>query len=122
MPRAVVCGFDELGPGQPRRFDIDGAPVCVVRIHDEVFAIGDVCTHQEISLSEGEVDLDECTIECWKHGSQFSLRDGVPMSLPATRPVPVYGVRITDGDVEVTVGGVSEGDPGDEAGIEASAP
>jgi 3-phenylpropionate/trans-cinnamate dioxygenase ferredoxin subunit len=54
-----------------------------------------------VSLSEGEVDPDECSIECWKHGSTFSLLDGRPQSLPATQPVRVYSVRV-DGD-EVVV-------------------
>ena len=58
------------------------------------YAIGDTCTHADISLSEGEVDADECTIECWKHGSAFSLSTGEPESLPATRPVPVYPVTV----------------------------
>jgi 3-phenylpropionate/trans-cinnamate dioxygenase ferredoxin subunit len=114
MQRAVVCRLDELQSGEPRRVDVGGEAVCVVRIEDEVFAVGDTCTHQAISLSEGEVDPDECTIECWKHGSQFSLRDGVPLSLPATRPVPVHEVRISDGDVEVVID--------DHHDVEAGAP
>ena len=51
--------------------------------------------HAEVSLSEGEVE--DCTIECWLHGSQFDLRTGQPLSLPAIRPVPVYPVRV-EGD------------------------
>ena len=68
-----------------------------------IFAIGDTCSHAEISLSEGEVLVDECEIECWKHGSSFSLETGEPLTLPATQPVPTYPVRIDDGDVYVEV-------------------
>ena len=57
----------------------------------------------ERSLSEGEVDPDERTIECWKHGSQFVLATGEPLSLPATRPVPVYDVRVDDGQIVVVL-------------------
>ena len=57
------------------------------------------CTHQDFSLSEGEVDEDEREIECWKHGSTFSLETGEPQSLPATKPVPVYDVRVDGDDV-----------------------
>ena len=90
-----------LADGAAQRFDLDGTPVCVVRIGERVLAIGDVCTHQDISLSEGDVEADDCTIECWKHGSAFSLETGAPLSLPATRPVPVYPVTVDDDGVTV---------------------
>ena len=96
-----LCPFDELGDGTARRFDIGSTKVAVVRIGDEVFAVGDTCTHAEVSLSEGEVDADGCTLECWKHGSQFDLRTGEPLSLPATRPVPVYEAKVVDGRVVI---------------------
>ena len=68
---------------------------------DDFFALGDRCSHEDYSLSEGEVLEDECEIECWKHGSTFDLRTGDPCSLPATKPVPVYPVRIDGDDVIV---------------------
>ena len=74
-----------------------------MRCGDEVFAIGDICSHANVSLSEGEVMCDEHEIECWKHGSTFSLTTGEPQSLPATQPVPVYEVSVRDGDVVVKV-------------------
>ncbi len=94
-----LCAFEELAPGSARRFDVDGLRIAVVRIGDDVYAIGDRCTHQDISLSEGEVDVEERTIECWKHGSQFDLVTGEPTSLPATKPTPVYDVSVLDGRV-----------------------
>jgi 3-phenylpropionate/trans-cinnamate dioxygenase ferredoxin subunit len=98
-----LCDPDDLKAGEARRFDVDGRPVCLVRIGDDFHAIGDTCSHADFSLSEGEVDEDECTIECWKHGSAFDLRTGEPESLPATRPVPVYPVRLADDGVHVEV-------------------
>jgi 3-phenylpropionate/trans-cinnamate dioxygenase ferredoxin subunit len=73
---------------------VEGGPfgICLVRIGDDVFALSDRCSHANVTLSEGEVDPVECSVECWKHGSTFSLRDGVPQSLPAVQPVPVYRV------------------------------
>lgn len=103
MPEADLCASDELADGEARRFDVDGTPVCLVRIGDSFHAIGDICTHQNISLSEGEVDPDECTIECWKHGSSFSLETGEPQSLPATKPEPVFETRVVDGRVQVVL-------------------
>jgi 3-phenylpropionate/trans-cinnamate dioxygenase ferredoxin subunit len=74
-----------------------------VRIDDDFYAVGDRCSHADFSLSEGEVWADEREIECWKHGSTFSLETGEPQSLPATTPVPVYDVRVEGGDVMVEV-------------------
>ncbi len=96
-----ACAFDDLADQEPRRVVIDGVPIALVRHDDEVFAINDVCSHEEVPLSEGEVD--DHTIECWLHGSRFDLRTGKPTGLPATKPVPVYPVTIEGDDVLVAV-------------------
>jgi 3-phenylpropionate/trans-cinnamate dioxygenase ferredoxin subunit len=93
----------DLAPGTARKVVIGDHAISLVRIEDDVYAIGDTCTHQDISLSEGEVLCDDKTIECWKHGSAFSLLTGEPEALPATKPVPVYEVRVVDGEIEVVV-------------------
>ena len=98
-----VAKLDDLEPGTARKIVVGGHPIALVRIDDDVYAIGDVCSHQNISLSEGDVLAEEKTIECWKHGSAFSVVDGHPEALPATKPVPVYEARVVDGEVEVSV-------------------
>ena len=98
-----LCALDELSSGTARRFDVGSHRIAVVRIGDDVYAVGDRCSHADVSLSEGEVLADEYEIECWKHGSTFDLKTGEPQSLPATKPVPVYPVRVVDGDVEVSL-------------------
>jgi 3-phenylpropionate/trans-cinnamate dioxygenase ferredoxin component len=103
MAKVTLCRLDELPPGGARRFDVGGLRLAVVRLGDDVYALHDECSHQNVPLSEGEVDPDERTIECWKHGSAFSLETGEPESLPATRPVAVYDVRVDDGEVVVVV-------------------
>jgi 3-phenylpropionate/trans-cinnamate dioxygenase ferredoxin subunit len=95
--------LDDLKPGTARQVVIGAHRIALVRIDDDVYAIGDVCSHQDISLSEGEVLCDERQIECWKHGSAFSLETGDPASLPATKPVPVYEARVVDGQIEVVL-------------------
>jgi 3-phenylpropionate/trans-cinnamate dioxygenase ferredoxin subunit len=90
-----VATLGELEEGTPKLVEIDGTPVSLVRTEGEVFAIYDICSHANVSLSEGEVE--DCQIECWLHGSSFDLRTGKPSGLPATRPVPVYPVTI-EGD------------------------
>lgn len=71
----------------------DGVPVAVVRIDGALYAVADTCSHAKYSLSEGEVYVEEREIECWKHGSTFSLLDGHPTCFPATQPVAVYDVE-----------------------------
>lgn len=98
-----LCDLDDLTDGAARRIDLEGHRIAVVRLGDEVHAIGDRCSHQDISLAEGEVHPDTCELECWKHGSTFSLRTGAPSCLPATRPVPVYEVAVRGGEVKVVL-------------------
>jgi 3-phenylpropionate/trans-cinnamate dioxygenase ferredoxin subunit len=96
-----ICGRSEIDSGTARRFDVGAYRIAVVRIDDDVYAIDDTCSHEDYSLSEGEVLTEECEIECWKHGSTFDLRTGEPQTLPATRPVPVYVVHLEGDDVMV---------------------
>ncbi|MGI6877524.1 non-heme iron oxygenase ferredoxin subunit [Microbacterium sp. gxy059] len=98
MTATRACALSDLEQDSPLRVVIDGVPIAVVRdSNDEVHAIGDTCTHGDISLSEGFVEGD--TLECWAHGSAFSLRTGKPLNLPAYEPVPVYAVQIDGDDV-----------------------
>ena len=91
--------LDDLEPDSARRIEVAGHDVAVIRIGDDVYAIGDTCTHAEVSLSEGWVEADDCAIECVAHGAMFDLETGEPLSLPATRAVPVYEASVVDGMV-----------------------
>lgn len=102
MSAAVrLCALDDLVDGTSTRVELDGRALAVVRLGGSVYVIGDTCSHADVSLSEGEVDPDACTIECPKHGSEFDLGTGQPRSLPAVRPVPTYETTVVDGDVMV---------------------
>ncbi|MFI5533201.1 bifunctional 3-phenylpropionate/cinnamic acid dioxygenase ferredoxin subunit [Kitasatospora sp. NPDC051853] len=96
-----ACALNDLAEDTPKRVELNGVPVAVVRTEGEVFAINDICSHANVSLSEGEVE--DCMIECWLHGSSFDLRTGKPNGLPATKPVAVYPVKIEGDDVLVSV-------------------
>ena len=98
-----LCALAELVSGEARLFVVGGHRLCVVRFDDDVYAIGDTCSHANVSLSEGEVDPLTRHVECWKHGSSFSLETGAPDTLPATRPVPTYEVVIDGDDVKVVL-------------------
>ena len=96
-----VCALSDIEPGTAQKVVVDGVAVALVRIDDDLYAIADRCTHADVSLSEGEVDPGDRHIECWKHGSRFSLETGEPDTLPATKPVAVYDVRVEGDDVFV---------------------
>jgi len=98
-----LCRVDEIESGTARRFEVGPHRIALVRIGDEFYAIGDRCSHADFSLSEGEVWADERELECWKHGSTFSLVTGEPQTLPATMPVPVYKVHVEGDDVIVEI-------------------
>lgn len=98
-----IGSVDDIQPGSAAQFVVHGHKIAVVRIEDDFYAIGDVCSHQNISLSEGDVHPDDCELECWKHGSSFSLKTGEPNSLPATRAVPVFTIRREGDDLFVEV-------------------
>ncbi len=92
----VSVSFDSLLESKPIKLDLNGTPVCVTRIGDEVFAIADTCSHSEASLSEG--DVTGFKIECWLHGAEFDLRTGEVATPPASIPVETFEVNRT-GDV-----------------------
>jgi 3-phenylpropionate/trans-cinnamate dioxygenase ferredoxin subunit len=97
-----ACSVADIPPTGALRVVLDGTAVAVVRDENgDLHAIGDTCTHAEVSLAEGEVD--DCSIECWLHGSRFDLRTGEPTSLPAIRPVPVFALTLDGDDVLVDV-------------------
>ncbi|HET9733115.1 MAG TPA: non-heme iron oxygenase ferredoxin subunit [Acidimicrobiales bacterium] len=98
-----LCAMDEIAAGTSRRFDVGPHRIALVRIGNDFYAIGDRCSHANVSLAEGEVVPDECEIECHKHGSRFDLRTGKALSMPATKPVATYEVRIEGEDVLVSL-------------------
>ena len=101
MSRVRVCSVAELSDDAATRFEVDGHKIAAALIGGRVYAIGDVCSHADYSLSEGELYASELELECPKHGSTFSLKDGEPQCLPATAPVPVYVADIDGDDVYV---------------------
>lgn len=93
--------LDSLENGKALHVEVDGVPVAVVRIDEDVFAIHDKCSHADVRLSDGLVWCETKQIECIRHGSAFSLESGHPDTLPATQPVAVYAVTVSDGEVTV---------------------
>lgn len=106
----LVCNVNDIEVKQALRILIDDYPVAIVKDSDGgIHAIGDTCSHADISLSEG--DVEGCKIECWGHGSQFDLRTGMPLQLPAYEPVPVFALEIHGDEVYVDVTTVTNSAP-----------
>ena len=96
-----ACAIADVREDEAHAVVLGDMEVAVARNGDEFFAIQNLCSHAAVELSEGEVE--DCQIECWLHGSSFDLRTGKPSGLPATRPVPVYPVKIEGDDVLVSL-------------------
>jgi 3-phenylpropionate/trans-cinnamate dioxygenase ferredoxin subunit len=98
-----IGSLGDFVSGEARQIRVNDRVLVVVRIESDVYVLDDRCSHEEFSLALGEVNAETCEIECARHGAMFSLKDGEPMSFPATRPVAHYDVRQVDGRVEVVV-------------------
>ncbi len=93
MTAERICTTAELETNRALRVVLDGTAIVVVKDSTgAVHAIGDTCTHGDISLAEGFVEDED--IECWAHGSKFSFATGQPLNLPAYEPVPVFVVNV----------------------------
>jgi 3-phenylpropionate/trans-cinnamate dioxygenase ferredoxin subunit len=104
-----VCSLSEVEEDEALGVTVGAYDVAIARHGEEVFALQNMCSHAAVALSEGEVE--DCTVECWLHGSRFDLRTGKPTGLPATEPVATFPVDVRDGDVyvdtETTLNGVT---------------
>ena len=97
MSWVLAGSYDDMSPGTSTCIELGEHRIAIFRTDDEVYAIGDRCSHAEASLSEGEVDDFE--VECPRHGALFDIRTGEACSLPATRPVPSYRTDVRDGEI-----------------------
>lgn len=91
-----VARTDDLAPGEVMYVEVGNDPVALINLDGEFFAVNDICTHQEASLSDGEIVGDE--IECPLHGGAFEIRTGLPANFPVVVPVETYDIKV-DGDV-----------------------
>jgi 3-phenylpropionate/trans-cinnamate dioxygenase ferredoxin subunit len=99
-----VCSTSDVPAGEVRRFEVDHRPFAVVNLGEEGFKVVDaICSHAHYFLDEGEVDVEDETIECPKHGSTFDLNTGKPTTLPATQPVERFDVKVEGEDVLIEV-------------------
>ena len=97
----TVARVGDLKPGEMTYVEVGETPVCLINLDGEFYAINDVCTHEDASLSDGEIHGDE--VECPLHGGAFDIRTGQPVAFPVVVPIETYGVRIVGDEVQVAV-------------------
>lgn len=95
----TVAALDELPNGERLFVDVDGNPIVVFNIGGQIFAIADLCSHDDGPLGDGELHQHEVT--CPRHGASFDVRTGKALSLPAFVDIPAYPTRIVDGQIEI---------------------
>ena len=98
-----ICPVDELPPGAMRLVAWEDLEIGVFNCAGELLAIEDRCSHDNGNLVEGDLDEDDCTIECPRHGSKFDLHTGKPLTLPAYQPVDTFPVSVDDGIIRVEI-------------------
>jgi len=96
-----ACAVDDVSDPGTLAIELSGTPLVIVKSGGEIYALDEFCTHEEVSLADGEI-YDQ-TVECWLHGSCFDLRTGKPTGPPASKPLATYQVRIDGGDVYVAL-------------------
>jgi len=96
-----IASLAEVPEGEMRAYDLSTGRVALAHVENELFAFGDECTHEGCSLAEGELGVDEDSVICPCHSSEFDLRTGEPIVGPAEDPVPLFPVRLVDGWIEV---------------------
>lgn len=100
MTEFIAVGrADDLEEGGMRAFDVRGTRIAVANVSGMFHAFDDTCTHMRCSLVEG--DLEETTVICPCHGSEFDVSSGAVLRGPAREPVETYEVRAEGGNLEI---------------------
>ncbi|HZA41436.1 MAG TPA: non-heme iron oxygenase ferredoxin subunit [Actinomycetota bacterium] len=97
----LVATLEEIPDGGMKQVVVRGEPIGLYRVGEDVYAVHDICTHEEAYLSEGEFEPEDLEVECPLHGSHFNVQSGEVRILPATRPVMTYQVKVEGGRVMV---------------------
>ena len=101
MAFVKVGKMQDVPPGSAKVYEVNGRAVAVCNVDGDLYAIDDVCTHDEGSLDQGELEGFE--IECPRHGARFDVRSGEVVALPAVLPIDTFKVRVQGDDVEIDV-------------------
>jgi 3-phenylpropionate/trans-cinnamate dioxygenase ferredoxin subunit len=95
--------ISDLPPGTMKMVEWEDLEIGVFNCNGEILAIEDRCSHDNGTLVEGMLDQENCTVECPRHGSEFDLRTGKPITLPAYVPVDTFPVHVEGDQIKVEV-------------------
>ncbi len=104
MAYSKVCLKSEIQPGQAKSVNVSGRQIAIFNCDGRYLAVEDACTHRPgVLLSEGEATCEDgkCRVTCAMHGANFDLETGAALSLPASKPVQTYPVRVQDDIIEI---------------------
>ncbi len=91
----------DVPPGHAARVEIGDRPIAIFNLEGTYYCLDDTCSHADASLSDGDLDVERCAIECPLHGSAFDLQSGMPITLPATEPVASHEVEVVGDELRV---------------------
>ena len=92
-----IAPASELPNGERLYLEIEGKPIVIFNIAEQLFAIGDVCSHDDGPVGDG--DLEGFNIVCPRHGAEFDVKTGKAVQMPAVVDIPAYPVQIRDGTI-----------------------
>jgi 3-phenylpropionate/trans-cinnamate dioxygenase ferredoxin subunit len=95
MDKIKTLKTSELSLNSSKVISLSDKQIALFNYGGEYYALDDMCSHAEASLSEG--DVYDCKVECPLHGAEFDLKTGDAVTLPATKPVNKYKVNVEDG-------------------------
>jgi 3-phenylpropionate/trans-cinnamate dioxygenase ferredoxin subunit len=97
----ICARIEELPNGDRLFVELDGEYIVIFNIGGDIYAIADLCSHDDGPLGDGEIE--DHSIVCPRHGARFDLRTGEALTMPAVLDIPAYPVRVKDGHIEVGV-------------------
>ena len=92
-----VAELSSLDDGEMIGVELDGENILIANVDGEIYAVSDLCTHEEVLLSWGW--LDEKQVECSAHSSLFDITDGNVVGPPAEERLTVYQTRVEGDDI-----------------------
>ena len=94
----------DIKPGVGKSFEIGDCKVVICNINGKFYAIEDVCSHDEAELVSGEQKLlEDCQIECPRHGARFDVKTGIATKMPAIAPIKTYKINVIGDELEIEV-------------------
>ena len=96
-----IAPEDQIPTGERLFVELGGKSIVLFNLAGRIFAIGDVCSHDNGPVGDGEIEENE--IICPRHGARFDIRTGNTTSLPALVDIPAYSVRVVEGMVQIGV-------------------